>query len=121
MINEIRKLHESMGSLYPLPPLDSPVVPAKMIVHDSRGEVSAAGCLKLVGEAFLWLNLEASTREKIRAIRKLSQGMADAGRLAGLEEVSAWVPPEIEPTFSHMLTSLGWRKSPWPTWSILLK
>lgn len=110
-----------MGSLYPLPPLDSPVVAGKMIVHDHRGQVSAAGCIKLVGEAFLWLNLDASTREKIRAIRKLSQGMADTGRLSGIEEVTCWVPPEIEPQFAHMLASLGWIKSPWPTWTILLK
>lgn len=121
LIEEIKKLHASMGFNYRFPDLDGRAILGKMIVHDKHGEVSAAGALKLVGEAFLWVNLEASTREKIRAIRKLSQGMASAGKFSGIEEVSCWVPPEIEPTFAHMLANLGWQKSPWQTWTILLK
>ena len=109
-----------MGALYPLPDLDSPLVFTKMVVHE-HGRLAGAAALKSFAEAFLWLDQQASLREKIRTIRRLSEVLGETARAKGLDEVSCWPPPEIEPAFAHMLSSLGWRKSQWANWTILLK
>lgn len=110
-----------MGIDYPLPDLSSPIIPAKMIIHDKQGNATGAGAIKLVGEIFLWLDLSASIRERVVAIRKLSEVSVDQAKRLGLEEISCWVPPQIEKQFAHMLESLGWLRSPWPNWTKILK
>ena len=121
LIEEIKKLHASMGLDYRFPDLDGPLIEAKAIVHDEHtGVVLGAGAIKRVGEAFLWLDIHASTRQKVKAIRALNKIMVDAGKVLTLEEITAWIPAELEPQFAHMLGSLGWQKSPWPTWTKLL-
>lgn len=109
-----------MGIDYPLPDLDGPAMFGKILVHDKQGAVVGAGALKHVGEAFLWLRPDSSPREKITAIRRMSAVMTTTAKLAGVEEVSCWVPTEMEPQFAHMLQSLGWIRSQWPNYTLIL-
>lgn len=116
----IAVLHEKMGIKYPMPYLDGPLVLIKEHAFDDRGNIVAACAVKLTSEAYLWLDPEASVRNRIQGIREVSEHAVLAARAANLEDVSAWIPPHIEPRFAHLLIALGWRKSPWPSWSRLL-
>lgn len=119
-MDEIKRLHESMGIRYPLPNLESPLIAVKALVRNCENEVIGACAVKLFGEAFLWLDLKRSPRERISTIRTLSRVATNQAKKLGLDEVSCWVPPQIEGQFAHMLTNLGWIKSPWPSWSRIL-
>lgn len=113
-------IHERMGSKYPLPNLDSPLVAIKELCRDDDGDILGGCAVKLIGEAYLWVDPNAPVRQRVMSIAHLTRrATTEAHRLA-LEDVSAWIPPDIEPQFAHLLTELGWRRSPWPCWSRLL-
>lgn len=112
----IADLHRKMGVRYPLPNLDSPLV----IVTERAKNDKAACAVKLTGEVFLFLDPESSKRERVEMIYEVAAKAEEASRIFKLEDCSAWIPPQIEPSFAHMLIHLGWRRSPWPCWSKLL-
>jgi len=113
----IADLHKKMGIRYPLPDLQSP-----LIIETERAENGKAACaVKMIGEAYLWLEPGATAREKVEAIRDVSDKAVEKAKLFRLEDVSAWIPPDIAPKFAHMLFDLGWRLSPWPCFSRLIK
>lgn len=112
----IVELHKKMAIKYPLPDLASP-----LMVLTERAENRKAACaVKLTGEAYLFLEPDASVRERVEGIREVSDKALEAAKIFKLEDVSAWIPPHIEPRFAHLLIELGWRRSPWPCWSKLL-
>ena len=112
----IESLHKKMGIRYPLPDLTSPLI----IDVERSGNGKAACAVKMIGEAYLWLEPQASARERVEAIREVSDKAIEKARIFKLEDVSCWVPPDIAPKFAHMLGELGWRMSPWPCFSRLL-
>ena len=113
----IAGLHKKMGVRYPLPDLDS-----NLMILTERSENGKAACaVKMIGEAFLFLDPAATTRERVDAIREVSDKAIEAAKIFKLEDVSAWVPGDIAPKFAHMLFDLGWRLSPWPCFSRLIK
>jgi hypothetical protein len=112
----IRDLHKKMGIRYPLPDLDS-----RLMILTERAENGKAVCaVKMIGEAYLWLEPGASVRQRVEAIRDVSEKAIAAAKIFKLEDVSAWIPPDIAPKFAHTLADLGWRMSPWPCFSRLL-
>ncbi len=117
--SEVSMLHEKMGIKYPLPNLDSPLIVLKEEYRE-EDKLIAACAVKLVGEAFLWIDPEATTRKKIEGLRRVARAAEHAARDRSIEDVSAWIPPEIEPRFAHMLFMLGWKRSPWPCWSRII-
>lgn len=112
----IAELHQKMGINYPLPNFESPL----MILTEESKSRKAACAVKMIGEAYLWIDPESSARDRVEGIREVSEKAIEAARIFKLEDVSAWIPPQIEPRFAHMLSELGWRRSPWPAWSRLL-
>lgn len=116
----LKAIHERMGSKYPLPNLDSPLVSVKEVCRADGGKVIGGCAVKLIGEAYLWVDPEAPVRERVMAIAHLTRKATMEARRLNIEDISAWIPPDIEPRFAHLLTELGWRKSPWPCWSRLL-
>jgi hypothetical protein len=112
----IADLHQKMGIRYPLPALDSPL----MILTEKAANEKAVCAVKMIGEAYLWLEPKASVRERVEAIREVSGKAIEAAKIFKLEDVSCWVPPDIAPKFAHTLGELGWRMSPWPCFSRLL-
>lgn len=112
----IVELHQKMAIRYPLPDLASPL----MVLTERAKSGKAACAVKLIGEAYLFVDPESSTRERVEAIREVSDKAIEAAKVFKLEDVSAWIPPTIAPKFAHMLVELGWRPSPWPCFSRLL-
>lgn len=112
-------LHRRMGIDYPFPNLASPLFVTRLSVRN-QGRIVAATAVKVIGEAFLWVDPEVTAIQRARAVRMLSDGGSQQARAVGLDEVSAWIPPTIEPEFGAALYKMGWRRSPWTSWSRVL-
>lgn len=115
----VERLHQAMKMPYRLPDF-GPLYVVKNVAQNGSPEIIAAAGIKLIGEAFLWISPSESVMKRVEAINQLSARCLHDARAAGLDEVSAWIPAEMEPRFAPMLESLGWQKSPWPTWGRLL-
>jgi len=118
---KLAEFHSKMGVGYPLPESFGPLFCVRKAVVDEKGEVVALATVKLVGEAFFWANPEISTLTRAKSVSLLNMECAKAARTLGLEQVSCWIPDRIARCFGKVLEKLGWRKSPWCNWSILLE
>lgn len=116
----IRRIHAAMGAKYPLPDLASPLFVVREQVGNGHGLVAAAA-VKVVGEAFLWLDPEVPKRDRAESLVRLSAHCELEAIKQGLEEVTAWIPVDIEPSFGKILTKRGWVRSPWPSYTRLLR
>lgn len=115
---KIAELHRKMKMRYDFPDLLMPTFAIKKLVFDQKGELLAGGALKLIGEAFLWIDPACNQYKKAKAISVLADSCSEGSKNIGIEEVSAFIPPELELSFADTLGKLGWRRSPWPAWSI---
>jgi len=65
--------------------------------------------LRLTAEAYLLLDPEAGTpREKWQLLLGLHEATRRDALERGLEDVHAWLPPEIGKKFGRRLVRLGW-------------
>lgn len=118
----IERMHRESGlPANCLPVLTNPLFKVK-IVADQQGKVVQAGFVKLTGEAFILVDhTHATPQERLDALEELVvHGLADAAKV-GLDDVSAWLPPEVERAFGPRLKALGFRESPWKSYSALLR
>jgi hypothetical protein len=120
-LRAIEAWHVASGFGYEMPNLSSPLF-ALLGVAESEGEMVAAAGIKLVGEAFYWQNPDARELAKGRAIYQLHKALhTNAVRQLGLDQVQAWVPPEIAGQFGPVLKdTFGWVK-PESDWSLYVK
>jgi hypothetical protein len=102
-----------------LPALNDPRFVVKLVA-EAAGKVVQAGFVKLIGEAFVLVDHSHSNPgERLDVLTELvARGLAGASR--HVNEVSAWLPPEVEASFGPRLVELGWIKSPWSSYSALL-
>lgn len=115
----VRRIHEAMMLGYGFPNADNPLFVLKKVAEDENG-IAAAGAVRLMGEAFLWLSPGLETKEKKGVMHSLSAEMREAAVKLGLDELSAWIPPRIEMGFAPELREMRWYRSPWPSWSTRL-
>lgn len=86
-------------------------------VAESEGEVVAAAGIKLIGEAYYWQNPDARDFAKAKAMMRLHKDLhTNAKRQLGLDQVMAWLPPQIEKDFAATLSKFGWGKSEWQSY-----
>lgn len=103
---------------YQFPDISSPLFFQKAVAEEN-GEISGAAAIRLIGEAFLWL-ADGSKIRKGRVLSSIYPIIGGKAKENGLEDVSAWIPPQIEPDFSEALHGIGFVPSPWPCWSMKL-
>jgi len=100
-----------------MPDLTNPLFFVRL-VNEVRGRVHAFASIKIVGEGFMLQDREQGTPqerwEELTAL--IPHTLAKASDLA-LEDVSCWVPPEKEPSFGKRLIDLGFKRSPWRSYS----
>lgn len=115
---DISEMHLSSGlPKQCLPDLLNPNFVVK-IVSDSKGKAVQAGFVKLTGEAFVLVDHEHGTpQERWEALSELiAAGLAEAAK-CGLDQVTCWLPPEVEAQFGKRLTDLGFIRSPWVSYT----
>lgn len=103
-----------------LPYLRNPNFIVKQVAEVS-GKVVQAGFLKRQAEAFVLVDHDYSTPgERWEILQDLTAHVVNAGAKEGIEHISAWIPPQVESSFGKKLLSLGFVRSPWPCYTLIL-
>jgi len=91
-------------------------------VYEHDGKAALMGFLKITSEAYLLIDHTIGTPEERWAW--LQEGMEHLkfeGWKRGLEQITCFVPPEIEESFAKRLIDLGFQKSPWQSYTLNLE
>ena len=121
-LDAIKRMHEQSG----LPPSCLPDLSNRLfcvkVCAERRNRVVQAGFVKIVGEAYVLVDHEvASPQERLDIVERLiATGLAKAAK-RGFEEVTAWLPPKVRPSFAPRLEALGFIESPWQSYTALLR
>jgi len=124
-LSALKKMHAAQGFSYPFPDLENPLFLTKLVLTDdpvaqdfrpeafSDGEpgkgIVAAALLRLTAEAYLFLDPDAGTpRQRWEWLLALHNAANREAWQRGLEDVHAWLPPEISGKFGKRLARLGW-------------
>ena len=78
--------------------------------------------LKLSAEIYLLVDHTVGTPEqRWEWLQDFKNHIAQSAWQLGLEQITCWVPEEIEESFSKRLVDLGFEKSPWRSYSLNLE
>jgi hypothetical protein len=119
----LRAIHTTQGFAYPLPDLNNPLFVTKLILSEADEKsglnnveappekIIGAAFLRLTAEAYLLLDPQAGTpRQRWQWLLQLHAATERDAWQRGLEDVHAWLPPQIASKFGKRITQLGWRR-----------
>jgi hypothetical protein len=90
-------------------------------VYEHQGKIAMMSFLKVTGELFLLLSHDTGTPEqRWQWLCEFKDWMKAEGARQGLEQLTAWIPPEIEESFGKRLLDLGFVRSPWISYTLNL-
>src|SRR5271154_530228 len=93
-----------------LPAFEHPLFAVKRIV-EIDGKLAMGGFLKITSEVYLLLDHRVGTpEERMEWLRELSEDLKQQGYNKGLEDLTLWVPDEIEQSFGKRLEELGYKR-----------
>ena len=102
-------------------PVNAPLFFMRRVLSEG-GKVRLASFLKLTAEAFVFVDHEyADPETRWLALQKLTAATLSEAAKKGVEDVTAWIPPELNRSFGDRLVALGAVKSPWQSYSFLLE
>jgi len=118
-LDALRRIHAAQGFGYAFPAIEEPLFLTKLILtngadgnsfENSPGQgIAGAALLRLTAEAYLLLDPKQGTpRERWRWTLGLHEATEREALARGLEDVHAWLPPEIAERFGKRIEKLGW-------------
>jgi hypothetical protein len=113
-LEALRALHAAQGFPYKFPDLANPLFVTKLVLTDADdrqagGAIAGAALLRLTAEAYLLLDPRSGTpRERLERLLTLHAAAERDAWRNGLEDVHAWLPPQIARRFGRRLARLGW-------------
>lgn len=111
--DEVRALHARQGLAYELPDLEAPSMLVRAVIEEND-RITHAAFLRKTSEAYWIFSPEERKRDRIGRLLALAKEMVEPAQRAGLEDVHAFIAPEIlSPAMHHTLLRLGWSKSLW--------
>jgi hypothetical protein len=117
-LHALQRIHQRQALDYVLPDVSHPLFTTRLVLEDQSGRAAMGLFVRLTGEAFLLLDPDQGTpREKWERLLALHQAAQHDARARGLEDVHAWLPPQLEKSFGRRLMQLGWAKQLWPCYS----
>ena len=119
-LSKLRKMHADMGMKYPFPDLMDELTVLIQVAVSKDEKIVAGGVVRVIGEAYLFIDPSCPLGDKLEAIGELNTKMSEKAKEDGFSEISAWIPPEAHGPFTHLMEARGWIKSPWPNWTKLL-
>jgi len=128
-LEALRAIHAAQGFPYAFPDLRNPLFLTKLVLaDDEKGEgegkgIAGASLLRLTAEAYLLLDPKRGTsKERWGWLLGLHEATRREAWGRGLEDVHAWLPPEIAAKFGRRLQRLGWvRDDEWTPYCKRLK
>jgi hypothetical protein len=114
-LERLKDLHRMQGFEYNFPDLSDPVFALNSVVED--GEIQAAAFVKILGEAYLFINPEyADPLTRWQMLLRVHEDMRRQASDIGLSEVTCFVPPELPKRFLKRL--VGTKKKPGLGWQL---
>lgn len=117
-LQRLRAIHAAQGFGYGFPDVSEPLFVSKLVAEHEQGSgdsvgreesIVAASLLRLTAEAYLLLDPRAGTpRQRWEWLLQLQEAAERDAWARGLEDVHAWLPPEIAAKFGRRLEKLGW-------------
>jgi len=90
-------------------------------VYEHQGVPAMMAFCKMQGELFLLLNHEVGTPdERWQWLLEFKGWFALEAWKLGLEQLSAWLPEEIDKSFAKRMEGMGFKKSPYVCWTLNL-
>lgn len=99
----------------------SPLFLIRRVCIDGNGQIAMAAFVKLTSEPFLLVDHDsedASTRWEM--LQALTRDVCRIAKERGLEQLTCWVPPNVEGSFGKRLEQLGFQRSPWQSYTMNL-
>jgi hypothetical protein len=121
-LDAVKQMHQQSG----LPPNCMPDLTSELftvkIIAEEKGEAVQAGFVKITGEAYILIDHDFATPERRKEIMEslVIRGLFNSAQ-RGFEDVSCWLPPNLEKSFAPRLKDLGFEKSPWQSYTAVLK
>src|SRR5271169_4261453 len=110
-LEALQAIHARQGFGYVFPDLSNPLFLTKLVLgREEEGKgIAGAALLRLTAEAYLLLDPQAgSPRDRWQSLLSLHEATRREALARGLEDVHAWLPPEIAEKFGQRITRLGW-------------
>ncbi|MGB2677689.1 MAG: hypothetical protein WAN12_11465 [Candidatus Acidiferrum sp.] len=114
-LEALRAIHAAQGFPYEFPDLRNPLFLTKLVLAGDETDtaegkgIAGAALLRLTAEAYLLLDPKRGTPgERWQWLLGLHEATRRQAWERGLEDVHAWLPPEIAAKFGRRLMRLGW-------------
>lgn len=128
-VSAARAVHQANGlpeNCFPnltLPPENGETKPNPLFVvkavYEHEGRPALMSFLKLTSEVYLLVDHTIGTPEERWAwLVELKDHMKEEAWKLGLEQMTAFVPREIEESFAKRLLDLGFVRSPWQSYTL---
>jgi hypothetical protein len=110
---DLEAIKEIARSQFDLPDLSGNNFLAKRVLESGQ-RIIAGAAARMTTEVFIWVDRAwESPRFRLEAFKFLHEQMRLELKEKGVEDVHAWVPPQIERAFGRRLMQLGWQRPLW--------
>lgn len=101
--------------------IKNPLFMIRAVCESPEGRPAIMCFCKLQGELFLLIDHTVGTAEdRWKWLQEFKEWMAHEAWRNGLEQLTAWVPPNIDKSFAKRLKEMGFQKSPYECWTLNL-
>jgi hypothetical protein len=88
-------------------------------VYEHEGSAVMFCFLKITSELYLLVDHDLGTpEERWEWLQDFKEHMKREAWRLGLDQMTAWVPADIEESFAKRLKDLGFKKSPWNSYTL---
>jgi hypothetical protein len=97
---------------------DDPLFITKAVLEDD-GKPAVMAFLKITSESFVLVDHRVGTpEERWEWLKKISEHLREEAWKRGLEQITCFVPPEIDKSFAKRLKDLGYIRSEWQSYTL---
>lgn len=98
-----------------------PLFLIRRVLVNGDNKISMAAFVRLTSEPFLIVDHQSGNpAQRWEMLQELTRDICRIAREKGLQQLTAFIPPEIEESFAKRLERLGFQKSPWSSYTLNL-
>lgn len=88
-------------------------------VFEHEGKPVLMSFLKVTSELYLLVDHTVGTpEERWEWLKAFKEHMKAEAFRAGFDQMTAWIPTDVEESFAKRLEAMGFIKSPWQSWTL---
>jgi hypothetical protein len=91
----LQEIHQRQELGYPYPDTADPRYVVKIVAVDERGQVKAAGLLRITTEIFFMVDEDIAKEKKQEIFQAGLQDITEQAQMMGVDEVHAFIPPKM--------------------------